>query len=251
MMMRSFSNTIKYQFISREYSDKHVAQEAIKTLLVKATPTSSCWWSKLKRRVGDAKTNIDAIRIAQEVSLKDEENLPEGGMTTKTCSGILNLFNKTYLVKAPADIVITIDSDENYRWNTAADELVTIAVHNKKQFWSEGNDLFANKVCFKIILKIRLSTNGFGYMLTEPYYHNTLGLSFALGYVSDVYAQSEELNIFMFLDVPKEGTKTVTIPKGTTLQYLIPDVKSRLVFGKKRFVADLLDTEYGNKRHGK
>ena len=241
-------NVIEYQFAEAIYNEKHIAKEIIKNIIVKATPTSSCWWSKLKSRTDNAKDELFGKKKAQERLLNNEPSDDVIGTTAKTCSGILNLFSKTYLIKSPTDIVITIDSKENYSWDVASKELATIESHKKRQFWNEGNDLFKEKACFKIVLKIRLKTNGFGYMLSEPFYHDTLNARFALGYVSSVYAQSEQLNLFIFIDIPKEGTKSVIITKGTVLQYLIPDVKSRLVLGKKRFLADLLDTGFSKKR---
>jgi hypothetical protein len=241
---------IKYQFFEKKYSDKYVAEEMIKDIIVKATPTSSCWWSKLKTRLDGAKDALDEKKKIQEKFLSGivVDDI-KSGATAKTCTGIMNLFNKAYLVKAPTDIVITVDSNENCCWDIATSQLANIENHNKEQFWSKENTLFENKACFKIMIKIRLSMNGFGYILTEPFYHNTLNARFALGYVPSLYSKSEELNFFIFVDVPKEGTNTITIPKGTVLQYLIPDVKSRLVFEGKRFLADLLDTRFSRKRN--
>jgi hypothetical protein len=241
-------NIIKYQFKSLQYNEQYIAEEVIKRVIVKSIPSSSCWWSKLKQRTDKAKNNIEAVKHSQQNLLKGVGNDTTKGVTAKTCSGILNLFNKTYLIKSPTDIVITIDSDEEYRWDVGNAELVTISAHNKTQFCNEGNDLFSNKMCFKISLQLRLSTRDFGYMLTTPYYHNELGLDMALGYVSEMYAKSEGLNLFMFMEKPKDGTKTLTIPEGTVLQYLIPDVKSSLVYENKRFIASLLDNRFNTKR---
>jgi hypothetical protein len=242
-------NTIKYRFCNNVYNEKHIAEELVKDIIVKSTPTTSCWWSKLKRRTDKSINDLESKKNKQEYILEHDTEPEGGGSTAKTCSGILNLFSRTYLIKSPTDIVITMDSKDNYRWDVGEVELVVISKHNKKQFWSEGNELFGGKACFKICIKVRLSTSGFGYMLVAPQYHNELGLDVALGYISNIYAKSEQLNIFIFMDVPKEGeTSSVTIPKGTVLQYLIPDVKSKLTFGKKRFVEDLLDNGFSNKR---
>jgi len=45
-----------------------------------------------------------------------------------------------------------------------------------------------------------------------------------------------------------ERERTLTIPEGTVLQYLIPDVKSSLVYENKRFIASLLDNRFNTKR---
>jgi len=242
-----FDKIIKYQFIDKEYNEKYIAEELIKEIIVKATPSSSCWWSRLKSRTDDAIDILDGKRKKLEDLVKGGDG-EEFGATAKTCSGILNLFKKAYLIKSPTDIVITVDSDENYRWETSNEALTYISHHPKGQFWSEGNNLFENKLCFKVELGVRLSMNGFGYMLIEPFYHNNLDARLALGYVNDTYSKSESLNLFVFIDIPKEGVKTLVIPKGDVLQYLIPDVKSKLVFEKNHFVGNLLDTSFTKKR---
>jgi hypothetical protein len=238
---------IKYQFVDDHYNEPHIATEAIKEIIVKATPSSSCWWSKLKHRTDNAKDRLDKIKKNQESILAGLEK-STGGPTGKTCSGILNLFAKTYLIKSPTDVVLTIDSKSNIRYDVATPDLLQFEFHKKEQFWSEDNTLFENKACVKFKIQVRVSATGFGYILTAPLYHNELDATFALGYVAPEYAIAEELNFFMIIDVPKKGTKTITIKKGTVLQYLIPDVKTRLVHEKRRFLELLLDTAYSKKR---
>lgn len=239
---------LKYYFKDASYNEEHIAKEAIKTILSKAAPTSSCWWSKLKQRVDGSKDNIGSVKLVHQESLAGRSKDFFLGVTAKTCPGILSLFNKAYLLKAPCDIVITVSSTGSYEWDVSNDKLVDIGEHPTHQFQSKGSTLFKNKLCFKITLKLQLSIEGSGYLLLDPFYHNELGLETALGYLPPVYSKGEDLNVFLFIEKPLKDTDTVTIPAGTTLQYLLPDVKTRLVHSKKSFIDTMLNIRYSSKR---
>ena len=221
----------------------------IKQVLVKASPSTSCWWSKLKNRVGESKDIFEQKAKEQGLRLKGTASPLKEGPTAKTCTGILNLLNKSYLVKSPADIVLTVDSQGAAQWDFSSENLLSIIPHDSDQYWSEDNTFFDKKACFKLRIQVRLKTSGFGYMLVDPYYHNNFDVSVPLGYVSELYAKSEELNIFLFIDLPPEGeTKSVVIKKGDVIAYLIPDDKSSLVHEQKSFLASMLDTRFSQKR---
>lgn len=247
--MKVTKKTIKYQFLAKEYNEEHVATEMIKQILVKASPSTSCWWSKLKNRIGESKDIFEQKTREQELKLTGGYN-PVEGPTAKTCTGILNLLTKSYLVKSPSDVVITVDHMGNFEWEVSTARLLQLEAHDRSQYWSEDNTFFDKKVCLKLQIKVLLKTSGFGYMLVDPYYHNNFDVSVPLGYVSKLYAKSEELNIFIFIDVPKEGeTKSIVIKKGDVVAYLIPDDKSSLEHEHKSFLATMLDTGFSNKRN--
>ena len=247
--MKITKKIIKYQFLDKEYNEEHVATEMIKQILVKATPSSSCWWSKLKNRIGESKDIFEQKTKEQELRLIRRHNPVEEGPTAKTCTGILNMLTKSYLVKSPVDLVFTVDSHGNVQWDFSSERLLSISQHDQAQYWTEDNTFFDKKVCLKVQIKVRLKTNGFGYMLVAPYYHNNFDASVPLGYVSAPYAKSEYLNIFMFINMPKEGeTKSIVIKKGDVIAYLVPDVKSSLAHEHKSFLASMLDTGFSHKR---
>ena len=244
-----YKKVIQYQFLNKEYNEEHIAKEMIKQILVKASPSSSCWWSKLKSRVGESKDVFEEKTKEQVLRLTGRTSPVKEGPTAKTCTGILNLLHKSYLVKSPVDLVLTLDSYANYEWSLSSADILKVSHHDSSQYWSEDNTFFDKKVCFKLQIKVRLKTNGFGYMLVAPYYHNNFDVSVPLGYVSEVYAKSEALSIFIFIDVPPEGeTKSIVIKKGDVIAYLIPDVKSSLAHEQKRFIAGMLDTSFSLKR---
>jgi hypothetical protein len=242
-------NKLFYRFENDNLNTKDVAESLIAEILEKAKPTSSCWWSKLKSRTDDFKDNLHKLKENQISLLKGlAPNNDKTGPTMKSCPGVLDLFNRAFLVKSPCDIVLTTDSNGAFYYDIADTSMINIDTHEKNQFLQPGNDLFKNKMCIKFMLKVRLKTSGFGYLLTTPTYHSDLGFTVPVGCVEGNYADNQYLNIITFLDLPKDNeTKTLTIRKGDVLAYLVPFEKCRLAFSKDNFILKRLYSGFSSK----
>jgi len=234
-------NKIFYRFQDNTLNEKDVAQELIKNIIVKATPSSSCWWSKMKHRADEYKDKVDRIVKKQINFIKTGEEYlanDDEGMTVKTCPGILGLFNQAYLVKSPVDIVITINKRGGIVFDIADNKGINISTHSQSQFYQDDNQMFKDKICVKFVLPVRLKTTGFGYMLADPTYHSNSGCYVPMGLINDRYANNQELNIITFIDIPKdEDTKTIKINTGDVIAYLIPFEKCSLSLSKENFIA--------------
>jgi hypothetical protein len=230
---------LNYRFSDESRNTKDIAEELIKTILVKAKPTSSCWWSKMKVRSDDFKNNVDLIAKQQIAWLKGndkEPNTKEGGATIKTCPGILGLFKQTILVTSPTEIIISINKHGEYYYNIADESIMTISGHDQEQFYQENNTLFKDKISLKFEIAVKLNTSDFGYMLTDPTYHNNSGCFIPMGIINEKYGKKQELNLISFIDIPKDKETTIVIKAGDVLAYLIPFKDCDIEFTEKNFV---------------
>lgn len=230
-------NKISYIFHNHELNEKDIAQELIKKILVKAAPSSSCWWSKMKSRTDVYKDNLDRIIAKQSNFIKTgiDYTSEDSDSTAKTCAGILGLFGQTFLVKSPTQIVITLNKNGNFVFDIADQSIVTIKEHPKSQFSQENDKMFDNKVCIKFSLGLSLKTTGFSYMLSDPTYHSNSGCYVPMGLISEKYANNQQLNIITLVDIPKDE-KTIIINEGDTIAYLIPFKRCILSFAKTNFI---------------
>jgi len=246
MKMLKKKSKLNYRFIDESRNTKDIAEELIKTILVKAKPTSSCWWSKMKARVDEYKDNIESIKHQQIQNLSGFNIVPSNGdgATAKTCPGILGLFKQTILVKSPTEIIITINKSGEYYYNIADPSIITISGHEKSQFYQEDNIFFKDKISLKFEIHVRLKTSDFGYMLTDPTYHNNSGCFIPMGIINEKYGKQQELNLISFIDIPKDKETTIVIKAGDVLAYLIPFKDCDIEFTEKNFVFKKLTTRF-------
>ena len=244
-------NKLLYRFTDESRNTKDIAEELIKTILVKATPTSSCWWSKMKARVDGYKDTIDSIKHKQIKYLNDSNIEPDtfNGSTAKTCPAILGLFKQTYLIKSPTEIIITVNKDGAYYYNIADPSIIKIEEHNKSQFYQEDNTLFKDKIALKFQIELKVKTTDFGYMLTDPTYHSNSGCFVPMGIVNDKYGKNQDLNIISLIDVPKdEETRTIIIKEGDVIAYLVTFKDCAIAFSDDNFIAKRFNASFQSKR---
>ena len=236
--MINIKSKIMYRFLDESRNVKDKADTLIGKILVKGTPTSSCWWSKMKGRADGFKNHFDALKHKQEAYLANKGIAPTNtGASAKTCPGIIEVLRHAYLVKCPTDVVITINKTGEYYFNIADSSILELVDHPVEQFYQSDNQLFKDKIAIKFDIKLRLKTQGFGYILTDPTYHGNSGCFVPIGMISAKYAGSQELNIITLIDLPRSSdTKTVTIKAGDVLAYLIPSKSCSLTFSKADFV---------------
>jgi hypothetical protein len=250
MKMPKKKSKLLYRFTDESRNKKDIAEELIKTILVKATPTSSCWWSKMKTRTDGFKNTLDAIKQKQINYFKTgEEFEPAEGPTSKTCPGILGLFKKSYLIKSPTEIVITIEKSGGYYFTIADSSMMGISVHESNQFYQEDNAFFKDKISLKFTIPVRFNTTDFGYMLTDPTYHNNSGCFIPMGIIDERYGKDQSLNLISFIDIPKDKeTRTITIKAGDVMAYLVPFNDCDIKFSDDNFIAKRLKSTFQAKK---
>jgi hypothetical protein len=238
-----------YRFQDESRNTKDIAEELIKTILVKAAPTTSCWWSKMKARADGFKNLGEATvyKHKQWLSHREDFDLNEGN-TAKTCPGIINLLQNSFLVKSPVALDFTLDSEGEYCFNVSDESILGVSVHPTNQYIQEDNLFFSNKIAVKFSLKIFIKAEGFGYMLLDPTYHNKSDFFVPPGMINEKYANIQELNVIAFIELPDKGcTKTISIREGDVLAYLVPLEPCTQVFSTDNFVKKRFHKGYSPK----
>jgi len=147
--------------------------------------------------------------------------LSQSNTTAKTCSGILNVLNDSILVKAPCDIIITINDEGSWSYVTpsGSDYISLTEDHPPVQFTSPNkkNDLFKNKRVIKFIFPITLRAKE-PYIHLDPQYHKATPLTVLSG---AIVTPNAPLNLISIFDIPpKGGSADIIIKKGDVLAYL-------------------------------
>jgi len=192
----------------------------------------------MKNRMDGFKNQLEAIKHYQ----KDYLNTglmptPSGGATVKTCPGIVDLLKTAYLIKAPADMVITVESTGRYCHNSSDPSIINITPHDPAQYFQEDNKLFDGKIALKFDIGVKIKTTGFGYIITDPTYHSNSGCFVPTGVMSSQYAKSTELNVIAMIDIPEGDDKVISIKAGDVLAYLIPFEKCGMDYTEENFPA--------------
>ena len=148
-------------------------------------------------------------------------HLSQSNNTAKTCSGILNILSNSVLVKAPCDILISIDSDGTWSYVTPpGSAYVKLAEeHPPVQYTPARKEdaIFKNKQVIKFIMPITLRASE-DYIHLAPQYHSDLPLTLLSGVIETA---SAPLNLITTFDIPPKGEVTeIVIKKGTVMAYL-------------------------------
>ena len=241
-----------YRFENESRNAPDIAEELIKNILVKATPSSSCWWSKMKARSDNFKSRIEAIKNKQIEWFKGGADvIPDSsGTTAKTCPGIVGLLTKAYLIKCPTEVVITVNKDGGYYYNLADESILKISPHSKEQFYQQDNQHFKGKIAINIHLLVSFKTTGFDCIITDPTYHSKSDFFVPTGLLSKRHSVNQELHVIAFIDLPTEDeTKTFVIDAGDVLAYLIPFEECTLSFSEDNFGAKRFKSNFNFKKN--
>ena len=212
---------LEYTFVNKNYNTQDNAEILINDILEPSSPKSSCWWSSLKTTHSNKWRNYsEYLKVFQRKSLSGEhpELFPTIN-TAKTCPGILGILSNSYLVKSPADITITFDSNGQFIWNSSNDLISISDGHKTYQYLTnDENDIFKNKIAIKFEIGIMLKTSD-SFIHTQPQYHNDMWYDVAIGLVGGKYIDGVPLSIIAFVDKPSK-TETYEIKHGDVLAYL-------------------------------
>lgn len=232
---------LEYYFDDIELDNAH--EDIIDEFICPSTTRSSSWWSSLNSTVDLLGNHYNYIRGVQieHASNGPYTNGPEllpTRATAKGCPAINNLLNNSFLVKSPTNIIITVSNDGGYVYN-APSETITIGTHSPKQFRTSKNDLFEGKLNLKFALGLNIRTDNIPWIFVQPAYHNNAWFSVAPATIERNYTKGQQVNINVFVDIPKGEPVTYEIKAGDVLAYMWLPEETTLKHTKSKFLTPL------------
>ena len=225
----------KVKYLDYSYNDKSLnehssAEENINRILEPSLPSKSKWFKGLNSFTVDFKNYVDYIVSTHKKIFRNENPEQKDNIfTAKGCPAIVDLLSNAFLVKSPAELIISINSQGQYVCSYA-NNLIRVEHHNNEQFSSREDDLFKNKLCLKFCIDVDINTHNTPYTFLPPMYHNKPSYEVAQGIIAGKYGKAH-LNIITFVDIPKED-KVIHIKCGQVIAYLLPFNKLKLRHSK-------------------
>lgn len=145
--------------------------ESIENFMTKAVPSTSNWWNGLP----NFHSGVKALKDIFKVDLGGYET----PLTVKTCPGITDLLQRSYIIKFPCDVLIDIkmsheQEDPILRWQVPDGRLLSVFRHGREQYKSSKQQIFTEYSNIKFQLPVFLgSRKNIKYIYTPPYYHTS------------------------------------------------------------------------------
>lgn len=214
----------------------------VSTYIEPCRPSTSKWWSAL------SVFNIPGVNsikewfnvISSNISDEDITTLTTSPYTAKICPAINDLFKRSYLVKWPSDIILTLKTTNNYVswvWKAADDLGVSIAGHSDEQYKTSSHNIYNDCVNIKICLPLLLGSNKKLRCVFQPAAYHLSSIDYHI--MPHILTYNEkmhiELNINTMFKKPPEGqSETYMFKSGTPICYLTHfDEKDILLEQKK------------------
>jgi hypothetical protein len=224
-------NTLYYSFKEGSPLIGREKELIVPSIMEESTPSSSCWFKQLPLLAGSKYSDIlEFFSGAHSDKLKGKGG-PAFMYSAKVCPAVQNMLSTSILVKAPADIMLTIDTNGGYVWDTSEGSLISITEHPREQVAGVGaNDLFEGKLALKFNIDIYMvAKDSFSLMLLQPQFHNKVPFTVINGLIPPEFlASSTELNVIGLFDIPKENPVTHYIKQGQVLAYMWAENKVKL-----------------------
>ena len=190
------------------------------------TPNTSDWWRTLPNPVNMFKPQemFDWMK-KKRLNVSNIETYKTRSRNMKTCPGITGLFKSTILLKAPVDITIFIQDNEDNKHHHIINQselpnLLPVQSHGTHQFanqgshWSQYRNL---KFCFPFKVK-----SSHPYIFAQPYWHNHVPFDVPPGGVFGKFHNHQDLNLNVLYKMnPTLEYNHFTVKKGTVLGYAI------------------------------
>mgnify|MGYP007107491073 FL=1 len=234
---------LEYYFSDDDLNSPEVANEVIGEFISPATPKTSCWWSKLKTRIDEHKNQFEYVKQQHKFGNTD---IVESSATAKTCPAINNILMNSYLIKSPSDMIITINKDCGFLYNSSNDK-ISISTHPTCQFHTEKNGLFDGKMNLKLALPINIKTDNIPWIFVQPMYHNDMWFDVTPGVIDGKYTKGQPLNINVLVDIPEGEPVTYEIKAGDVLAYMWLPEKVELKHTQSKFITPLLKRKWSSK----
>jgi hypothetical protein len=224
-------NTLYYSFKQGSPLVGREKELIIPSIMEESTPSSSCWFRQLPLIASNKYSDIlEFFSGTHSDKLKGKET-DVFMYSAKVCPAVHNMLSTSILVRAPADIMLTIDTNGEYVWNTTEGSLISITEHPREQVIGVGaNDLFEGKLALKFNIDIYIAAkDSFSLMLLQPQFHNKVPFTVLNGLIpSKFLASSIDLNVIGLFDIPKETPVTHYIKQGQVLAYMWAENKVKL-----------------------
>ena len=231
---------LEYYFESKRF--RGFEEEVISEFLEKSSSKSSCYWASLLPTINGQNIKGRIVKFQKKyISNPDQTdvNLPEETVATvRQCPAVNDIIQNAYLLKSPVSILITINQDGSYIYNSS-DDLIQITSHSNEQFKSKSYDIFKDKINIKFSFPIRIKSES-DWMFIQPMYHNDMWFDVAVGNIQGKYKNAQQLNLNTFVDIPKNGSVTYEIKPGDVLAYVWFRDEVELRKSKKRFCDQLI-----------
>ena len=234
-------------YFTEEVGATDTEDELISNVLVKATPSSSCWWSALPPNVQGISSYLGYLKEVHLNVLKGfNVSRIDTVATAKKCPAILDVLTNSYLVLAPADVLITVNRNGDFVADSPS-VLIDVVSHNMEEFHTQGNDsgLFNSKMNLKIKLPVFIRSD-VPYIFLEPKYHNKTFYEMPNGAVTGKYMKGQPLFINTVVDIPTTDEPVhYLIKKGEVLAYLWFPETVKLRKSAARFYHGLFSSVFG------
>jgi len=228
----------KYTILKYWFEEEYLKDgELIDLYLENKGTKGSCWFSSLKLNISENLIGKYIPSMKRFIATLQKSCL--GGdskaceyinldklSTIKTCPGVRGIISNSIVVKAPCDILITVNSEGEWVYRVPDSRLVQVAEEHPAMqfgapFTNENSALFKNKRVIKFKLPIKISTDGTPYIHLQPQFHSDLPLSVVNGIIEGPHTKGAPLNIITLCTLPKRGsTLEIQINKGDALAYL-------------------------------
>ena len=235
---------LEYYFNDDSLNSPEIAEEVVGEFITHAIPRTSCWWSKLKSTIDDGfNSQLDYVRHEHK---NGNTNIVSTRATAKQCPAINSILMNSYLIKSPTDIIITIDKDCNFLYNSSNDKIV-ITSHGHFQFHTAGKGLFNDKMNLKFELPINISTDNIPWVFMQPMYHNNMWFDVAVGSIKGKYTKGQPLFVNVLVDIPKGKPFTYEIKAGEVLAYMWFPERVKLKHTQSKFMDKLFQKNWSSK----
>lgn len=221
-------------------------QDLIETMLVPANPSTSNWYKSLtifqNSRAKNAKEFLKELIgnvYNNKVSPEAADVMFQGPLTIRQCPGVKDLLNRSFLIKCPTDVYLTLSDDKEFvTQSLSSDQSICKVDSHPKQQWQPNNqhNYFEGKINLKFSLDVSVSTsNNIPWIFTQPMYHGNPPFTVIPGMIAKPYSNGTGLIINTFIDandVDKDGG--LFIKSGTPIAYMVFPEKMNLKYSNRK-----------------
>jgi hypothetical protein len=233
---------------------------SLEDFIEESTRSKSCWFKALPSNIsfylyGKVIPSIRGLisNINHRVKYQQEEYASywqKSGntlVTAKFCPGIHSILDTSLLIKAPADMHITVFRDGTWLANSADSSLVQIVEdHPVSQVLtpSTRTNIFKDRVFIKFKLPVHLSSNQ-TYVFLQPQYHNNYKVEVMNGVIHPPHSQQHYLSVIGAITYNPDKDYDIRINKGDVLAYLWSPNKLKLKY-KNRDIPEVHRSTFVN-----
>jgi len=237
--------------IEATFTEDYLKNCKLEDYIEESTRSKSCWFKALPSNIsywlyGKVIPSIRGLisTINREAKYNQEEyavswqGTGDTLVTAKFCPGIHSILDTSLLIKAPAEVHITVFRDGTWTANSAEAGLIKVAEdHPVSQVLtpSTRTNIFKDRVFIKFKLPVHLSSNQ-TYVFLQPQYHNNYKVEVMNGVIHPPHSQQHYLNIIGAITPDPEKDYDIRINKGDILAYLWAPTKLRLKYEHKEIL---------------